>query len=1042
MIDEITSTTFVNPLFISKWKTTSANEVITLPLNVSGTYNFTVDWGDGSPLETHTTDTVTHTYVTPGEYVVKIDGTMTHWGFFGTGDKDKIIEVLSFGDMGWTNLIGAFQGCTQLTSFAGGDVSGVTAMSYFFDGATALVSVDLSSWDTSGVTTFSKFFQNASSLTSVDLSMLDTSAATDLVSMFQGTSFTSLDLSTFNTSSVITMGSMFRNMTALTDLDLTGWDTSAVTNMTNMFDGATAMRDLDLSDLDVSAVTSMNSIFANMSNLDFLDVDTWNISLSGGSTGVFTNTPNVMVNCDQGGPPGSGLFFTLNCKSSFISTWRTTAANETITLPLRAGFSYNFLVDWGDGSPVDHITSDADPLKTHSYSIPGDYQVIITGQLDSWYFNNAGDKDKLRLVTDFGDVGWLDLDRAFAGCTNLISFAGGDTANVSTMQAMFSGASSLTSLDVTSFDTSAVTNMRAMFAGLTSLTTLDLTGTSFTTSSVTTMAEMFAASSALLSLDFSLFDTSNVSDMSYMFSGAAALTNLDLSFFDVSAVTNMNGMFQGMNSLISLNVSAWNVGAVTSMREMFRDVTSLATLNLSSFNTTNVGNFMGMFWGMSSLNSLDITNFNTGAALTMESMFQDLSSLPNLDIGHFSTGSVVNMSNMFRGMSSITSLDLSSANINTSSVTNMAGMFAGMTSLTSLRTDGTNWNTSGVMDMSEMFRDCSSLVHLDLRHFNVNAVTDMGDIFSGTTGLQYLNVMGWDITSSAASLNVFNGTNAGIEVICDQGVPLSIATGTFFGQSCTNGCPPEYIRVAGDPVNNVPHDFCVMKYEARNQGGIATSQAAGMPWTNLGLASSASECTALGTGFDLIGNQEWLTLSQDIEQVNQNWSGASVGNGHLSTGWSLIGNTGLAPTTSTECLFNTSADSCNLTGAHADKRTHLTSYNEEVWDLAGNAEEYVDWDHTSGGVQYGPNDCNNSVVELNAVGICSIAANEFQTIAGTYTSTQRVGKFRGGTSGVPLRGGAYNQALRAGLFALDLSQGAAAHPQRGFRCVFRPPPPF
>ncbi len=36
----------------------------------------------------------------------------------------------------------------------------------------------------------------------------------------------------------------------------------------------------------------------------------------------------------------------------FVSVWRTTAPSETITLPLRSGFNYNFTVDWGGMDPL------------------------------------------------------------------------------------------------------------------------------------------------------------------------------------------------------------------------------------------------------------------------------------------------------------------------------------------------------------------------------------------------------------------------------------------------------------------------------------------------------------------------------------------------------------------------------------------------------------------------------------------------------------------------------------------------------------------
>ena len=58
--------------FISEWKTdnagTSNDDQITLPLVSSGTYDFTVDWGDGTQdtITSHDQAEVTHTYSAAG----------------------------------------------------------------------------------------------------------------------------------------------------------------------------------------------------------------------------------------------------------------------------------------------------------------------------------------------------------------------------------------------------------------------------------------------------------------------------------------------------------------------------------------------------------------------------------------------------------------------------------------------------------------------------------------------------------------------------------------------------------------------------------------------------------------------------------------------------------------------------------------------------------------------------------------------------------------------------------------------------------------
>lgn len=136
-------------------------------------------------------------------------------------------------------------------------------------------------------------------------------------------------------------------------------------------------------------------------------------------------------------------------------------------------------VDWGDGN-TSIVTSYDDADIDHTYSAAGDYTLTITGTAQAWYFHNTGDKDKIISVTNLGAMGWTDLQSAFKGCSKMTSFAGGDTSAVTNMSDMFSTATGLTSLDLSSFDTSAVTNMISMFYGASGLTSLDLSGFNIT----------------------------------------------------------------------------------------------------------------------------------------------------------------------------------------------------------------------------------------------------------------------------------------------------------------------------------------------------------------------------------------------------------------------------------------------------------------------------------------------------------------------------------------------------------------------------------
>ena len=328
--------------------------------------------------------------------------------------------------------------------------------------------------------------------------------------------------------------------------------------------------------------------------------------------------------------------------TEFAMIVATTTPSETFTIPCQNVGAFNAGIDWGDGQ-VSTVTAYNDAALTHTYAAAGDHVIRITGTFPNIYFNNGGDKLKVKSVENFGEVGWTRADEAFYGCSNMTSFTSGttDTSALLYMNNMFRDCTSLASLDVTNFDTSSVTNMFTAFYQCSSLTTLDVSG--FNTAAVTNMSNMFYDCNSLTTLDVSSFNTAAVTDMSNMFRSCTSLTTLDVSSFNTAAVTNMSNMFRSCTSLTTLDVSSFNTAAVTKMNSMFRSCTSLTTLDVSSFNTAAVTDMNYMFYGCSSVTTLDVSSFNTAVVTDMSTMFRECTSLTDIvgvdtfDIGGLNT---------------------------------------------------------------------------------------------------------------------------------------------------------------------------------------------------------------------------------------------------------------------------------------------------------------------------------------------------------------------------------------------------------------------
>ena len=323
-----------------------------------------------------------------------------------------------------------------------------------------------------------------------------------------------------------------------------------------------------------------------------------------------------------------------------------------------------------------------------------------------------------------------------------IDLSGANTISTwGSMSNMFSGCSSLTSLDLGNFDTSNVTDMSHMFYDCNNLKGLDLGN--FDTGNVTNMVSMFGHCSSLTSLDLGNFETSTVTNMWCMFSGCSSLKSLNLGNFDTGKVTDMGSMFGHCSSLTSLDLGNFGTGKVTDMGSMFSGCSSLASLDLGNFDTSNTTDMRGMFWDCNSLTSLNLGNFDTGNVTCMGGMFWHCSSLTSLDLGNFSTSNVTEMWDMFLGCSSLSNLNLKS--FDTSNVTDMQYMFFGCSSLVSLELE--NFDTSNVTGMEYMFYDCSSLLSLKLEKFDTSSVTTMSKMFYNCSNLRSLNIGNFNIGS-------------------------------------------------------------------------------------------------------------------------------------------------------------------------------------------------------------------------------------------------------------------------------------------------------
>ncbi len=330
--------------FITVWDTRNVGESNNNQVIIPGEgTDYTVEWeevGDESNSGSMTgTNEVTVTFPSPGVYRIRIEGNFSRINFgkyfprIGPrrgGDPPKIVLVEQWGDVEWSTMEGAFEGCTNvdLETNSAPDLSAVSSMRDMFKDASSLTADQsrIDEWDTQGVTDMSRAFDAATSFNR-DIGGWDVSSVENMESMFRsilvsGESQFNQDLGEWDVSSVENMSQMFRNAESF-DQDIGSWDTGSVTNMGSMFDDAKSFNQ-DIGGWNVSSVTKMNFMFSRATSFN-QDISSWDVSNVKDMRLMFSGAENF--NQDIGGWEVSnvsdmrGMFNDAESFNQDLSSW-------------------------------------------------------------------------------------------------------------------------------------------------------------------------------------------------------------------------------------------------------------------------------------------------------------------------------------------------------------------------------------------------------------------------------------------------------------------------------------------------------------------------------------------------------------------------------------------------------------------------------------------------------------------------------------------------------------------------------------------------
>ena len=257
-------------------------------------------------------------------------------------DKSKLKEVLQWGDVAWTSMYTAFEGCNNLniTTTEIPNLTGVTDYSYMFKGCTTLNGPsNIGTWNTASVTNMSYMFTQTSAFNQ-NISAWNTSAVTNMQAMFQSSGF-NLDISSWNTASVTNMSEMF-SYTNSFNQNIGNWNTSAVTNMKQMFSYASVFNQ-NIGSWNTASVTDMSYMFYR--GLAFnQDISSWNTSNVTDMNNMFNWATSFEQNLSAWNTANvtnmSGMF--QSCPMNFdLNAWNTASVTNFSQMFFASSFNHD-----------------------------------------------------------------------------------------------------------------------------------------------------------------------------------------------------------------------------------------------------------------------------------------------------------------------------------------------------------------------------------------------------------------------------------------------------------------------------------------------------------------------------------------------------------------------------------------------------------------------------------------------------------------------------------------------------------------------------
>ena len=787
--------------FVTTWRVGAA-DFINFSTFFGETYNFNVDWGDGTAMSTNQSALVSHTYTEAGDYEVRVSGTFPRMYINNnTAVRNKIISIDQWGTQQWTSMGNAFFGAQNLAVRATDvpDLSNVTDVTSMFEDAVALnpatagaLNQAFADWDVSNVTNMSRMFYNANAFDQ-DIGDWNVGSVTNMSEMFRLCNFNQ-DIGDWNVSKVTNMSEMFSNNFGFNQ-DISGWDVSSVANMSDMF--LDTPFDQDIGDWNVSNVTNMSNIFFSANSFN-QDIGDWDVSKVSNMSGAFHTAQTFNQDLSDWDVSSvtnmSGMFRSADAFDQDLSDWDVGSVSNLTNMFTSTGLStanYDLLLQgWstidtagGETALQSGVTFDGGS-STYCAGTPG-RNILTDDTGNNWTVNDGGrttgcSADATLSALSLSSGG---LNETFAAATRAYTTSVRSTVAATTITATNDNAV----VDITGTDTSgaALAVSGTTVTGFTeganiitiALTSRDNTATATYTITITQVAppspDDFITTWQVgpSDLDITIPTTGDGYNYSVDWGDGTTISTAQTgdathtyARADEGYEVRISGTFPRIyfnNTSVDrtkiIAIDQWGNQAWTSMSSAFNGASNLAGQASDVPNLSSVTNMSNMFANASVFNQ-NIGDWDVSNVTNMSGMF-NTASVFNQNIGDWDVSNVTNMSNMFAN-ASVFNQDVGDWNV--SNVTNMAGMFAG----TAFNQDIGDWNVGKVTNMVSMFASAIAF-NQDIGDWDVSSVTDMSGLFNIANTFNQ-DIGDWDVSNVTNMNSMFRGRTSSASIAFDQ----------------------------------------------------------------------------------------------------------------------------------------------------------------------------------------------------------------------------------------------------------------------------------